>query len=226
MNACDRWVVCGPGEWAGGRMSSVCFLRRVCLCVCVCYVQEAGCARSSWTPAVCASARHLIFAGHAHSVSSFYLLTHTHTQTQMLACTLSFPLWCHRFGAPWQQWARKQERMREGKRTDIISWWRDEAVINSSWCSSVSDDGDGWVWGGEGEDWSPGNIVSLSSGNFRPLRVTPFVSGQWEKLFFFPVRNRHVISLLHQRVRWSRKRFELNELKMAHSWAWISAPFI
>ena len=122
--------------------------------------------------------------------------THTHTHTQMLAYTLSFPPWCHRFGAPWQQWARKQERMREGKRTDIISCWGDEVVINSSWCSFVSDDGDGRVWwGGGGEDWSPGNIVSLSSGNFRPLRVTPFVHGQQEKLFF-PVRSRHAISLL------------------------------
>ena len=144
----DRWVVCGPGEWAGGGMYELGVF--ACVCSCVCYVQEAACAHSSWTPAVCASARHLIYAGHAHSVSSFYLHTHTHTHTQMLAYTLSFPPWCHRFGAPWQQWARKQERMREGKRTDIISCWGDEVVINSSWCSFVSDDGDGRVWWGGG----------------------------------------------------------------------------
>lgn len=37
MNACDRWVVCGPGEWAGGRMYElgVFFTARVFVCVCV-----------------------------------------------------------------------------------------------------------------------------------------------------------------------------------------------
>ncbi len=67
---------------------------RVCVYLCVCYVQDAVCARSSWMPAVCASARHLIFAGRVHSVCRFQLLsphTYTHTHTHARIHTL-FPV--------------------------------------------------------------------------------------------------------------------------------------
>lgn len=90
---CDRSVVCGllSGRVEGCMMldvfTSVCHVQGVCVCVCVCYVQDAVCAHSSWMPAVCASARHLIFAGRVHSVHSFQL--HTRASKHTLFAVMS-----------------------------------------------------------------------------------------------------------------------------------------
>lgn len=98
-------------------------------CVCLfsmCYVQEGVCTQSSWAPPVRASGRHLIVAGHVHSVCRFQLSSpHRHKCERIL-----FPCDVVDFELHGNS-ERGSKRGGTGK-TDRYSFMADEVVINSS----------------------------------------------------------------------------------------------